>query len=104
MEIETLVEKGKGQKMNVDQTRDVEMEDIHASKKENTQEIEVEELGSRLVETRAGQPGFQVTLEDPLQTISSSYSEVAILSSKGSTTDTEPSWPTGKPLKKETRR
>lgn len=41
------------------------MEDVHAVKKDKTQETEEEELETKLVETWLDQLGFQVTLEDP---------------------------------------
>lgn len=44
MEIEPPVTKEKAQKMTLDQTRYIEIEDVHATKKEKTQERKEEEL------------------------------------------------------------
>lgn len=93
MEIKTPAVKDKAQKMTIDQTIDVETEDVYTSKKETTQEIDEEKLETMFVETRPDQLIFQVTLEDPLQTVASSSLEVAISSSKGSATATEIRWP-----------
>lgn len=98
MEIETTTIKYKAQKRTIDETGNIEMGYVHTSKNAKTQEIEEEEIETRLVETKPNQPGFQVTLEGPVQVVASSSSNVAILSLTGSVTTTEPSWPTRKAI------
>lgn len=80
----------------MDEIRDMQMEDVHTNKKSKTEEAEEKEIETRLVEIKLDHPRFQVTLEDPVQVVSSSSSKVVILSSMGSETMIEPIWPTGK--------
>jgi len=88
----------------MDEIGDVEMEDVHTSKRARTQEVEEEEIETKLMETKPNQPGFQVTLEDPQQVSASSSTQVSLMSFVASSIMTEPSWPVGKAIEESNKK